>query len=95
MDRIRSVIGACLTITALAASVGTEISARNHVAAYREQLQDAARRQHTPVYDRRVGYEQATLATRWSFPDGHATLGAGFALFGIMLVAAPLASRGR
>jgi hypothetical protein len=48
-----------------------------------------------PVYDMRIGYEQETLASRWSIPDGHGTWGAGVALLGIILVAAPLASRAR
>jgi hypothetical protein len=90
MERIRSVVGGLLTVTALTLSVATELSARSHVAAYRRQLSDGA-----PVYDMRIGYEQETLASRWSIPDGHGTWGAGVALFGIILVAGPLASRAR
>ena len=88
MERIRSVVGGVLTITALAIAASTEISARHHVAAYRKSLSEG-----TPSYDMRIAYQQETLASRWSIPDGHGTLGAGFALFGIMLIGAPMASR--
>jgi hypothetical protein len=87
---IRSVVGGSLTVLALTLSVATEVNARNHVAAYRRQMSHGA-----PVYDMRIGYEQETLASRWSIPDGHGTWGAGVALLGIILVAAPLASRAR
>jgi hypothetical protein len=90
MERIRSVLGGLLTVTALTLSVSTELSARNHVAAYRRQLSDGA-----PVYNMRIGYEQETLASRWSIPDGHGTWGAGVALFGIILIVGPMASRTR
>lgn len=90
MERIRSGLGALLTIAALATSAATEINARNQVAAYRQRLAEGA-----PVFDLRVGYQQETLASRWSVPDGHGTLGAGVALFGILLIAAPMAPRAR
>jgi len=90
MERIRSVVGAILTVAAVALSLSTEMNARHQVAAYRRALSEGA-----SVYNMRIGYQQETLASRWSVPDGHGTLGAGVALFGIILFAAPLAARSR
>jgi hypothetical protein len=90
MERIRSVVGAILTVTAVTMSVATEVKARHQVAEYRRALSEG-----TPVYNMRVGYQQETLASRWSVPDGHGTLGAGVALFGLILFAGPLAARTR
>lgn len=84
MERMRLVIGGLLTITALAVSVRTEISARNAVAAFRKSISEGV-----SANGMRVGYQQETLASRWSIPDGHGTLGAGFALFGLVLIVAP------
>jgi membrane-associated phospholipid phosphatase len=92
-ERILSVFGVFLTVAAVVLSLGTEINARNHLAEYRRRVETpAVIQQGTPaVYDRHIGYEQQTLASRWSIPDGHATLGAGFALFGMILIAVPRA----
>ena len=102
IERILTVFGAFLVLTALTASLTTEISARNHVAEYRRQVSHHADgaagkavQQGAPIapaYDKHIGYEQQTLASRWSFPDGHATLGAGFAAFGMILIAVPRAT---
>ena len=96
-ERILSVFGALLTMGALVLSVGTELSARNHRADYRRRVAAApVVQQGAPAtYDRHIGFEQQTLASRWSIPDGHATLGAGFGIFGIILVAVPLAAAKR
>jgi membrane-associated phospholipid phosphatase len=105
IERILTVFGAFLLFAALTASVTTEISARNHLAEYRRQVAHGAGTASLrsgqvvqqgavtpPAYDKHIGYEQQTLASRWSVPDGHATLGAGFALFGVLLIAVPRAS---
>ena len=94
-EKILSVFGALLTIAALALSLATEINARNHLSEYRKRVAAAPTviQQGAPAsYDRHIGYEQQTLASRWSIPDGHGTLGAGFAIFGMILVAVPRAS---
>lgn len=93
-ERILTVFGALLILGALVLSLGTEISARSHLAEYRKRLAAGpVIQQGTPTsYDRHIGYEQQTLASRWSIPDGHATLGAGFALFGMLLIAVPRAT---
>lgn len=96
-ERILSIFGALLTAAAIVLSVTTEVMARRHLAQYHALVaagapvvqQGAVR---GTVYDKHIGYEQATLATRWSIPDGHATLGAGFAIFGIILIAVPRAT---
>jgi membrane-associated phospholipid phosphatase len=95
IERILAVFGGFLMVTSLILSVTTEVSARNHVAEYRRRVADAPGviQQGAPVtYDRHIGYEQQTLASRWSFPDGHGTLGAGFAMFGLILIAVPRAA---
>jgi membrane-associated phospholipid phosphatase len=96
-ERILAIFGALLTAAAIVLSVTTEVMARRHLAQYHALVaagapvvqQGAVR---GTVYDKHIGYEQATLATRWSIPDGHATLGAGFAIFGIILIAVPRAT---
>jgi membrane-associated phospholipid phosphatase len=97
IERILTVFGAFLVIAALTLSLGTEISARNHVAAYRKRFThtpDGIVQQGKPLahFEKHIGYDQETLASRWSFPDGHGTLGAGFAVFGLILVAVPRAA---
>jgi membrane-associated phospholipid phosphatase len=96
IERILTVFGVFLVFAALGASLATEISARNHLAEYRRQVshETGVVQQGAPAgsYDKHVGFEQQTLASRWSIPDGHATLGAGFAMFGIILIAVPRAS---
>lgn len=104
-ERILTVLGAVLVVAALALSIATELNARGHVAEYRKQVAAAKPaipaagtaavvQQGAPVapYDKHIGYVQQTLASRWSIPDGHATLGAGFSLFGMLLIAAPRAA---
>ena len=93
-ERILFVFGALLTVGALVLSLATEINARSHLAEYRNRVAAGpAVQQGAPVsYDRHIGYEQQTLASRWSIPDGHGTLGAGFAIFGMILVAVPRAA---
>jgi membrane-associated phospholipid phosphatase len=97
IERILTVLGAFLIFAALSASVTTEVSARNHLAEYRREVAHGAGitqqgQTATRSFDKHIGYEQQTLASRWSFPDGHATLGAGFAVFGMILVAVPRAT---
>jgi hypothetical protein len=94
-ERILTIFGGLLVITALFFSFATEIGARRYLAEYQKQA--AARtgvvQQGAPLASfKHVGYEQQTLATRWSVPDGHGTLGAGFALFGLILVVVPQAT---
>lgn len=94
-EKILSVFGAFLTIAALTLSLATEINARNHLSEYRKRVAvgPTVIQQGVPAsYDRHIGYEQQTLASRWSIPDGHATLGAGFSIFGVILIAVPLAA---
>jgi hypothetical protein len=98
LERILTVFGAFLAIVAVTLSVVTEVNARRQLAEFRQRVVDAPTviQQGAPAssasYNRRIGYEQQTLASRWSIPDGHGTLGAGFALFGMMLVAVPRAA---
>src|SRR5689334_14724216 len=97
IERILTVFGAFLVIAALTLSLDTEISARKHVAAYQSRFTHTAagiQQQGKPLahFEKHIGYDQQTLASRWSFPDGHATLGAGFAVFGMILVAVPRAT---
>jgi hypothetical protein len=96
-ERVLTIFGALLAAAAIVLSVTTEIMARRHLDQYRELvaagapvMQQGAVR--GTVYDKHIGFEQATLATRWSVPDGHATLGAGFAIFGMILIAVPRAT---
>ena len=96
-ERVLTIFGIVLTVAAIGLSVTTEVMARRHLAQYHELvaagapvMQQGAVR--GTVHDKHIGYEQATLATRWSVPDGHATLGAGFAIFGLILVAVPRAT---
>ena len=96
-ERVLTIFGTVLTVAAIGLSVTTEVMARRHLDQYHELvaagapvMQQGAVR--GTVYDKHIGYEQATLATRWSVPDGHATLGAGFAIFGLILVAVPRAT---
>jgi hypothetical protein len=95
-ERILTIFGGILTVGALALALTTEISARSHVAEYRKRVSagNGIVQQGSPAarYDKHIGYEQQTLASRWSVPDGHATLGAGFAVFGIILIAVPRAT---
>lgn len=97
-ERILTVFGAILIIGALALSITTEVSARRRLAEYKAMtaaqtitLQATAPAFTRPL-SRYVGYDQQTLAGRWSIPDGHATLGLSFAAFGLLLVAAPRAA---
>jgi membrane-associated phospholipid phosphatase len=95
IERILAVFGGFLMVVSLVLSVTTEISARSHLAEYRRSVSEAPGivQQGTALrYDRHIGYEQQTLASRWSFPDGHGTLGAGFAMFGLILIAVPRAA---
>jgi hypothetical protein len=97
MERILTVFGAILAIGAVTLSVLTEVSARNHLAEYRNRAAGGTVIQQgtasaSSSYDRHIGYEQQTLASRWSVPDGHGTLGAGIALFGMVLIAVPRAA---
>lgn len=95
IERILAVFGGFLMVVSLILSAATEISARNHVAEYRRRVSEApgiVQQGAATTYDRHIGYEQQTLASRWSFPDGHGTLGAGFAMFGLILIAVPRAA---
>lgn len=96
-ERILTVFGLVLTVLAVGSSVATEVGARRYLAEYQRRaaqgpgvIQQGAAVSATKL--KYVGFEQQTLASRWSFPDGHGTLGAGFALFGVILVVAPLAN---
>ena len=92
-ERILAIFGGLLTVVAVALSLATEINARRYLAEYRQRIAESpVMQQGAPPGFRYVGYEQQTLASRWSFPDGHATLGAGFELFGLILVVVPRAA---
>lgn len=96
-ERILTIFGALLTAAAIVLSVTTEVMARRHLAQYHELVAAGAPVMQQgsvrgTVYDKHIGYEQATLSTRWSVPDGHGTLGAGFAVFGMILIAVPRAT---
>jgi membrane-associated phospholipid phosphatase len=96
-ERVLAIFGMLLTTAAVVLSLTTEIMARRHLAEYRQLVSAGA-----PViqqgsvrgtsYDKHIGFEQQTLASRWSFPDGHAALGASAALFGVVLFAVPRAT---
>lgn len=94
IERILTVFGALLVIAALTLSLGTELTARSHLATYRKRFThttEGIRQQGKPLahFEKHIGYDQETLASRWSIPDGHGTLGAGFAVFGMILIAVP------
>jgi membrane-associated phospholipid phosphatase len=92
-ERILAVFGLVLMLAAVGLSLATEIGARRYLAEYQKQVtaEGGVIQQGHPIAPtfKHVGFEQQTLASRWSFPDGHGTLGAGFALFGLILVAVP------
>src|SRR5437868_1913176 len=92
-ERILTVFGAFVMIIAVAVSITTEMGARGELAAHKREASSPAGvvQQAHPVgaAERHIGYAQETLDTRWDFPDGHATLGLGFGLFGLMLVVVP------
>jgi membrane-associated phospholipid phosphatase len=99
-ERILAIFGGLLTCAALVLSLTTEIMARRHLAEYRRLvaagapvIQQGAVR--GTVYDKHIGFEVQTLQSRWSIPDGHASLGAAFAIFGMILVAVPRSTAGR
>ena len=88
-ERHLTIIGGLLLFSAVSLSVSTEVMTRKHLAEHR-QLQAAVLQQGTPSrYEKHIAYEQATLSTRWSVPDGHATLGVAFSAFGLLLIAVP------
>ena len=93
-ERILTVFGAFVTVVAVALSINAEVSARREIAAHKRDASTPAPgivQQAHPVAiaERHIGYAQETLNTRWDFPDGHATLGVGFGLFGLILIAVP------
>jgi hypothetical protein len=95
-ERILTVFGAFIMVVAIGLSVTTEVSARRHLAEHKRELaapsvvqQGQPRERGHVQVDKHIGYAQETLDTRWDFPDGHATLGVGFGLFGLMMVAVP------
>jgi membrane-associated phospholipid phosphatase len=94
-ERILAIFGVILTSASLVLSLMTEVSARRHISEFREATaKGGVVQQGAPAarVDRHIGYEQQTLASRWSIPDGHASLGAGFALFGLVLIVVPRAT---
>lgn len=80
-ERMLAAFGILLASVALILSLTTEIVARRHLAEYQ--------RQPSPAAARHIGFEQQTLASRWSVPDGHAALGTFGTLFGVLLFAVP------
>ena len=93
-ERMLAVFGIVLTCAALILSLGTEITARRRVAEYRQQVAAGftVALQSKPIIDHHIGYDQQTLASRWSVPDGHGTLGLSFAAFGVLLITVPRAT---
>ena len=90
-ERHLTIIGGLLLFSAVSLSIATEITTRQHLAEHR-QLQTGVIQQGSPSrYEKHIAYEQTTLDTRWSVPDGHATLGVAFAAFGMVLIAVPRA----
>ena len=90
-ERILTVFGGLLVLAATSLSIGTEVTTRRHLAEH-QRLHAGVVQQGSPSsYEKHIGYEMETLATRWSIPDGHATLGVAFAAFGMILIAVPRA----
>lgn len=94
-ERALAFFGVLLASVALVLALSTEITARRHLAEYQRLIAagapatlDAGK----PSYLHHIGFEKQTLAGRWSFPDGHAALGAFAALFGMVLFAVPQAT---
>lgn len=94
-ERMLALFGVLLASAALVLSLTTEIMARRHLAEYERLIAAGAaatRDPNKPSYLHHIGFEQQTLAGRWSIPDGHAALGTFGALFGVFLVAVPRAT---
>jgi hypothetical protein len=90
-ERILSVFGGLLVVAAVSLSLGTEIMTRRHLAEHKALSAAVMQQGHPSSYEKHIGYEVETLATRWDIPDGHATLGVAFTAFGIILIAVPRA----
>ena len=90
-ERILTIFGALLVVASLSLSIATEVMTRRHLSEH-TQLSAAVLQQGTPSrYEKHIAYEQTTLNSRWSVPDGHGTLGVAFAAFGMILIAVPRA----
>ena len=88
-ERHLTIVGGLLLFSATSLSIATEVMTRKNLAEH-QQLHAAVVQQGTPSrYDKHIAYEQQTLRSRWSVPDGHATLGVAFAAFGMILIAVP------
>ena len=90
-ERLLAIFGVVLIVSALGLSITTEVVTRRNLAEHRRLVAAGA-----PVgknvkssYEHHIYLEEQTLAGRWSVPDGHAALGAGFTLFGLLLVSVP------
>lgn len=91
-ERILAIFGTLIASGALVLSLATEFTARSRLAEAKRLI--AARAPATidrnrQSYIHHIGYQQQTLAGRWSFPDGHASLGIFVAAFGVFLVVVP------
>jgi hypothetical protein len=88
-ERILTVFGGLLVVAAVSLSLGTEIMTRRHLAEHKALSAAVVQQGHPSSYEKHIGYEVETLATRWSVPDGHGTLGVAFTAFGLILIAVP------
>jgi membrane-associated phospholipid phosphatase len=90
-ERILTIFGGLLVFASTSLAVATEVMTRKHLAEH-QQLTAAVVQQGRPsTYEKHIAYEQITLKSRWSIPDGHAALGVAFATFGMILIAVPRA----
>jgi hypothetical protein len=89
-ERLLAIFGVLLVVSAIALSVTTEVLTRRELAEHRRLVAaGAVSRVGRPSYQHHIYLEEQTLADRWSVPDGHAALGAGFSVFGLLLVFVP------
>ena len=94
-ERMLAIFGLVLICAALILSLGTEISTRRRLAEYHKRLEKGlvvSLQAKAAAVDHHIAYDQQTLANRWSIPDGHGTLGASFAAFGLLLITVPRAT---
>lgn len=90
-ERLLAVFGVVLLVSALALSITTEVVTRKNLAEHRRLVAAGAPvgKNVASSYEHHIYLEERTLADRWSIPDGHAALGAGFSIFGLLLVFVP------
>ena len=90
-ERILTVFGALLVLASVSLAAATEITTRKHLAEHQKASSVVIQQGRPSTYEKHIAYEQTTLDSRWSIPDGHASLGVAFAAFGMILIAVPRA----